>query len=899
MSTRASCSHGDWKENEDGSGPYTELVNRLVKCKTTAMDDDAAFDAMVEECSKSAKLVNQLLRNKLVSSGLCLLAQKRMIFMSDTEQALLRVLAKIIWLLANRESLSELREGKINQTALEKEFFGMTWRRVSFLYFSHAPCQCFLKERQALLSPEYISCDRDKCYHMFASNSSYFRCPHCFVHVYCSATCQAEDWPSHEDKCKLWRRYNPRSFAYVDWRLRGNDDTEPNVRRSGETYRCGTIYLPKDLLDRKVFVDNLLERHRYFEKLWFQRNITEIELAQFDLLEVEGAILMAEELSGFPEKKQLLAAIHKLEAGEPVDYSWKDTDRKACFVFDFEMTYDWILVGALQPNFARVLCQCISRNADKIQSLAFSILTHSPNIESPLYPSDKDLLAMALMLGKHLGKLPNLQTITLVANGAETRSTKYLAACFRLCRHYRKLYVFAHHGFPFGASFIDPDTSFFGRESVQELYLYDDEHNTDACLAFRAITTMQRLKKVDFCGYWRQVIIANAEDAALILEVLYKNLSAAMLPKLTINAEEWAAIFCQGLGATKIKSLIKCKWFLPAGVERAVAKSLAASSCLEELDISHVSFDSGKGQGNILFYQTLGRLLAEPCTSNLKSLRVRSLHAGVQCIQALLSGHARHWNLRSFSLNFGLDYFCWCKVIESVLADYVRDSDCLEHLEFKGGRRYEDSALIASKDLLEAVEEGHGCLNSIDFTKTDIFSEEWIVQMKESMHAMQLRKLAKACAGPRRRTLLIKALHGKEFSLRCRSLRSDASGCRSILLNEMVLNGAPSKEQDAPALVRATYNGGAETICSAQSELISTLVQQGLKVKKRQVVHELECKIEREGLQCSPLRTGIFWHGLFDPSADNYQRYETMLSDPDLTALAFVASEYARLGVGP
>jgi hypothetical protein len=683
-----------------------------------------------------------------------------------------------------------------------------TWRDISLFYFKRVPCRCFYTERRDLSRDKSLRCDNYGCRNSFSRSNDFVRCSECRIAVYCSATCQ-ELYHRHCHPCKKARRYSPHNSEYVDFKIpNGNDDVTYNrkyLELDEASGRQGTIYLPKNLLDRRDYVDQLQERYSYFEKLWRQKKLTARELEDFDVLEWNDVQKLAKELSFLPKLKCLtdvIAKLRSLKNGQACRNGITSHNRFLHEIrprpdeddqnYTIEITLPMIVFGAIRQDLGQALCRAIKANAAKFSRVEFingpEALADALKENRACLPSKKDLQTMATSVGERLGRLKYLRTVVVHQNSYDRSwpfdSTSPIVIAFEHCRGFQELHL---AGCGWDAHFFDDESLIDGKGLAGHVASCADVFNLEKVATFDCLLALPQLKKLRLECSIETSDRATAFNRLLGLEVL-----KAELDYLEFTTEEITDIVCSGLESTRIRHLDYSWWKFPKSKTTAVAKALTASTLLENLSIRSVVYGDDD-VANVDFYLVLGQKLA---ASSVRDLHVEVDDMNQSCFLPLLSNHACQWRITSVTLDFE-DHIWIFKQTEHAIADYIGRTQNLKSLIVKctessnlqdyslGRNGVEDVAPLASLVMLDAVEAGEGHLDSIQFqveNRDKIFDAAWVNQMEIAVAFNKCKRVAALPSGPLRQLLIVKALRAIGPSLCRYFLRGDKANCLHILV---------------------------------------------------------------------------------------------------------------------
>jgi hypothetical protein len=171
-----------------------------------------------------------------------------------------------------------------------------------------------------------------------------------------------------------------------------------------------------------------------------------------------------------------------------------------------------------------------------------------------------------------------------------------------------------------------------------------------------------------------------------------------------------------------------CDWLFPMDCDAQVAEALA-KSLIKTLHISWLSHDS---ECSLVFGTTLSRCLQ---SSNIQSLHLKIGNVRQVFHDAIIAilQSAEQWRLNTFVLT--LHARNWGSMIEQALSGYIAHTFYLKKLQISCwtgsyARRYSHSLPL----LVAAGAVGTGCLDSLDFTGSNAFDQDWVAQVIRAVH---------------------------------------------------------------------------------------------------------------------------------------------------------------------
>ena len=199
--TLLACDHGyNCSRLADGSDPYSDTMNRIIRHILTAPTLAGLCEIMFS--SPTTDTDKKIIGKKLLAFGLMRCSGRTALSKEERKN-----LCSTIMGMGYMERLSIDQLKKLMGT-LNCE------RSIRLFLYQRASCSCFdgLRVWAERTLPSIDICENKDCLNVLPFDEL-FDCAKCRFTSYCSAMCQAKDWPFHKPHCKNWRKLQAREDA--------------------------------------------------------------------------------------------------------------------------------------------------------------------------------------------------------------------------------------------------------------------------------------------------------------------------------------------------------------------------------------------------------------------------------------------------------------------------------------------------------------------------------------------------------------------------------------------------------------------------------------------------------------------------------------------------------------
>jgi hypothetical protein len=193
MAPSSSCNHGYDTTLPDGSDPYKDLMNKIMKHYIFINAIDPQDRWATEFMQLAGSKFDATLERKIVATGLRMLSNPKPF--GDLLGRHLCTLVLLCTFINFALGKSVDLERQVADTASE--------HKLALIFYKRAPCLCFVQIIKKLDSETHTErCSNPACRDRLPSDSL-FECKRCVVIAYCSKECQKMDYPQHRNVCKL------------------------------------------------------------------------------------------------------------------------------------------------------------------------------------------------------------------------------------------------------------------------------------------------------------------------------------------------------------------------------------------------------------------------------------------------------------------------------------------------------------------------------------------------------------------------------------------------------------------------------------------------------------------------------------------------------------------------
>jgi hypothetical protein len=227
--------------------------------------------------------------------------------------------------------------------------------------------------------------------------------------------------------------------------------------------------------------------------------------------------------------------------------------------------------------------------------------------------------------------------------------------------------------------------------------------------------------------------ISSLEDVtALITIISTPSLRELYLCNVHFDSEDFMETVCNAISRAQLTHLHVSKWIFPDTMHVRIARALITCPCLTDLKIE-------TRESSQLDWRDLGSALVQ-ASPTLQSLSLKQKREGLSSSNALaLLEFAHQWKISSLTLHVNE----WTKEFDQALANYVRNTPCLQHLDVDSNA--ESCPPVLSTYWVEAVRCGTRTLESIEINRRRriVPRPSWLTELK---YHVEMNRLRRVCA---------------------------------------------------------------------------------------------------------------------------------------------------------
>jgi hypothetical protein len=471
---------------------------------------------------------------------------------------------------------------------------------------------------------------------------------------------------------------------------------------------------------------------------------------------------------------------------------------------DFIIDYDLLVLASCRTGMRRYLLEALPQFEEKsIRELRFEFGSYFTASSDPTnFPSQRLIVASAVMIGKVLGSLPWLQALSVRAAGTDPSGSEVLATVIGHCHQVKKITMCLgdHEQSAVLGALRSLASALRMHPSLEAVEIECCEGFADIRELIPALSTMEKLTTLTIHSHPQVFEITTVADAILLAQLLGTPslTNVCLLSKFRFGGPEEAFNrFCNGLATSNVTKL-RVPLQIPKDRGAAMAQALVSSKLVElELWTDESCPD---------FFPAFGSGLRH--ASTLQVLSLLDVHR-TEDLAAMLQD-APGWHLTSLTLK--LHGCLWTESVEQSLSDYISRNLTLQTLivDWKSPDPDPDphfgwfdlfvediaalhppppSPTIASDMLLQAAGFGSGSLDKVKFTGH--FDWGWVTQMQQRvvlncnrqkrLHGADFEAIASGETGRLRRLLMAQALVTLDVRTCFGFLRDNEQTCRDIL----------------------------------------------------------------------------------------------------------------------